>query len=256
MENKEAIENLKAATKEFNIALRESVNGRNKELNGTVYKFDLERGKAELVSSVSVEDASDKDLEYFWIEYEEGEKKLAFFFKDIDTSTHNVHVVPGIFEEFDKRDKLEPRKPFVAVENGKPVLKNTVGRYSLFAEQNADGLWWVPTKSKIDLNNGIGELSTVFDCFKRSSIKAAEEYLKANSLTLRVGENRTQRYNPVNWKNYWLNDDKYTMYLTNVIYYEGYGFFTQYNCYRFAEDKIITDYPIRVTSIYDLYSEK
>lgn len=272
MENKEAIENLKAATKEFNRALRVKVKEKlgvfaEIDKNAKTYLFDFENTSAkeintdEVKSEKFVNDAPDEELEYFWIEYTEKteknviRKKFAFYFSDVDTKSHNVHSVPGIFTEFVYKDKevLDEKKPYIycdeKAENA--VIKNisSVSRqnYQLLAEPCGKG-WWEPEKDKIPLKDKrvegfcpvdetqietIDDFRAVFKRFAECECAAAKNladflYEKSGGKGDLNEARRTERYTPVCWYNF--EGTGCSMFLTKPIYFPKFGLFTQYSC--------------------------
>lgn len=284
MENKEAIENLKAATKAFNRALRVKVMEKLRvfaeiDKNAKTYRFNFENACAEEidVGEKFADGVSEDELEYFWIEYEkEGHKmRFAFFFKDVDTNSHNVHVVPGLFEEYEHKDNHPTDMPYVIIdsETQKVVIKNASGYYPFFAEQDADGGWWCPSgknrfvplkpekvgnfcpveEAEIET---ISDFRTVYKNFAECEICASNELARElnkvindnlhETIRMRYG-NRTERYTPVCW--YDFQKTAYSLHFTKPVYFKNYGFFTQYNIINFSKEEekvkdIITNYPI------------
>lgn len=269
MENKEAIENLKDATKKFNRALRVKVKEKlgvfaEIDKNAKTYRFDFENTSAkeidtdEVKSEKFLNDASDEELEYFWIEYTEKtekiviRKKFAFYFSDIDTKSHNVHSVPGIFTEFVYKDKevLDEKKPYIYCDEKaeKAVIKNIPSQnYQLLAEPCGIG-WWKPEKDKIPLKGErvgrfypvdetqietIDDFRAVFERFAECEFAAAKiiaDYLyekTGKKCALNEGK-RTERYTPVCWYNF--EGTGCSMFLTKPIYFPKFGLFTQYSC--------------------------
>lgn len=158
------------AISELNQALRSSVKkkwAKLKDNNAEIFRFDIDKV---LIEPLKLEDLDKKvqndGPEYFWIEYKEKnkKKKFAFFFKDVDTSTHNIHVVPGIFEEFEYRMGKQPPadRPYSCVENGKAIIKNVKDKGCLlFAEQvGGDEGWWVPATKEVTGDGGYKSILT------------------------------------------------------------------------------------------------
>lgn len=285
------------AIMKFNSALRSSVEKEWEELknlddSAKIYRFDIENVGKDMVNLAELKkDPPDNCIEYYWIEYKENEKrkKIAFFFKDVDTRSHNVHVVPGLFEEYEYRKEKNPPtdKPYADVENGKAFIKNikriyevAADYYPTFAEQDADGGWWCPVKKCIpvsgeyknkhvitidkDSENGIKtiyDFKTVFDSFSNYEIsftndvanKIYEELIRKSieKVTLK-SPYRTERYTPICWYNF--SGTNYSIYLTKPIYFSGYGFFTQYHCIDFGEDKkdIVTNCQVDLKAPFSL----
>lgn len=271
MENKEAIENLKTATKEFNGALRAKVKEKlnvfvNIDKKAKTYRFDFENACAEKItdkvsSEEFLDDASHKELEYFWIEYEENgkRKKFAFYFGDVDTGTHNVHKVPGIFTEYEYQEVVDNKKPYIYCDEKaeKAVIKNKSSeRYPLLAEPCSKG-WWVPKKDHIPLKpervegfcpvdeaqiETIDDFRAVFKLFAECEFAAAKilaEYLCEKTEKkddLKIGR-RTERYTPVCWYNF--SGTGCSMFLNKPIYFPEHGLFTQYSCIEFGPSENI-----------------
>lgn len=286
---------------EFNKALRRSVKEKWDKLkknysDAKIFRFDLDNAEAVEIIDLDEDKAiimgipekiippPDNGLEYFWIEYtgknKEGKdvpKKFAFFFKDVDTNTHNVHVVPGIIEVYELQNEPPKNRPYACEENERVIIKNVKDNGCLlFAEKNAKGDWWVPvteestslsgykrikTKDE-DPENGVETIKdysqkdvdvfALFDDFndfekEHSSeiVKRLETSRKGLTLGYKRAHWSAKRYKLLGWYN--INGDKeYSMYLSKPIYFSGFGFFTQYNCVWFGAERkeIIINCPV------------
>ncbi len=252
----------------FNRALRTSSKDKFYELREmkgvsdvVLYRFDLARSDKEQVDAGDLEKNIPQDnIEYFWIEYNKDglSMKLALFFRDIDANSHNVHVIPGLFEEYELKDEIDPSTPHVVVENGKAVIKNVGSGCPSFAEPCDNGGWWIPKDKYIpsknrkvtkDPNKTIENFEGLFQEFRdfedRDSNKL-KNYLvnNINGLKLKKSGGNTEKYKIVSWYN--IVNQNYTMDLFKILYFPNYGFFTQYNCINFtsAGKDIVTNYPI------------
>ncbi len=271
------------AVSKFNTALLNEALRKSDELsknsaynNIELYRFDFDRCEKELV--VDENNISTDKLEYYWIEYKIGEQlmKYSFFFKDVDTGSHNVHVIPGLFEEYERQDNFPEEMPYSCVENEKAVIKNVQSNYldkiesnyPSFAEPCDNGGWWIPTnkykcistkdfkidkKIAIDGFVGYAQEFREFEFTTASAIKEhlAAEYLKKNETPLKIDQSkiRTEKYKPVCYYNIYINKVRFFMDLFNLLYFKNYGFFTQYNCINFTKEEgknkdIITNYTI------------
>lgn len=263
------ISKLRAATKEFNEALRASVKEKLEEIGegAQLYRFDFEKAnKEEMIEKEKLDkEAPDDCIEYFWIEYDGKKKKWAFFYCDVDKGTHNVHVIPGLFEKYEHKEDHD-NKPYVEVLNGKAVIKNVRLRYSSFAEidDNGNG-WWVPISDCIPLKKdytfdktnaeGFGTIDNLKEtfgnyftcainaanCYKNAALEVKVEELSEKEITMRSSYARANRYKPLRWYNIYFDGNLYFcnkrhfMDLFNLLYFENYGFFIQYNCVNFTE---------------------
>ncbi|MCM1166615.1 MAG: hypothetical protein NC299_14740 [Lachnospiraceae bacterium] len=264
--NKTAVEALREKTVEFNFALRESVKRKFDELVGKenvdnveLYRFNLEKAqkdRADLTEPIPVD-----SIEYFWIEYTQGNvrMKFAFFYRDIDAGSGNVHVIPGIFEEYRYENPgykpEEVRKPYVFIENGTAKVKDSGSSgCTLFAERDIDGGWWVPTSDciKTTADDHIPEEN----CIKGFEKLATDFRQKEASMFEQIGY--PQNYNdiPEGHKSggkkpkykmicyCYFHEKKYFMDMFNLIYFWGYGFFAEYNCINFTTKDIANNYPV------------
>lgn len=260
--------------KKLNEAMFNEVMKKKEELpEGKAYRFDFDSKKRVPVNENGKDEISDDQIEYYWVEYEENGKqmKLALFFKDVDINTHNVHVIPGLIEKYELRDDHPEGKPYAQadIKNGKVFIKNEdklkdimgkVIRYPSFAEQRGDGKWWCPQSDRIPISddgeiiesegNSIKDLKKLLielDLFEfeiseniAGSLKGAEKVQE-----IKPGRPTAKRYIPLRWYNIYLDGERcYSILLTKPIYFQGYGFFTQYHCINFAHEGILIDSPV------------
>lgn len=263
-----AVMELRKITAEFNLALRKSVNDKCRELSEKkatdmeIYKFNFESAKKE---KANLNDPVPVDsIEYYWIEYASGKgenkgkkMKFAFFYRDVDKNTGNVHVIPGLFEEYkyekkDYKPENYPNKPYVA-DNEKVVIKNIKLRYSSFSEKDMDGGWWVPMSDCIPLKDDnksvddkaknfgtIADFKTIFNKFFDCEFAVSAVLVKELSKEkVEMGHQHhlvSERYTPLFWYNIKINKKiLHYMDLFKELYFKHYGFFIQYNCINFTE---------------------
>lgn len=282
-----AIEDLKAAIRELNKELRKSVIDmfvKKNQIEGSntkVYRFNFKEAKEEEITHINKNDLAleenlpDDHIEYFWIKYnaKNGERmKWNFFYRDVDKNTRNVHVIPGLFEQYKYDEDFKKATPYVEVKNEKAVIYNVKYTYSSFADHDEDGGWWVPTSDRIpvisddytyDEKNDekkeptfmtINNLKTIFEKF--NNFYENEPALSNFSNKCIEGLGKTtmgNKHNKLSKKykplfRYLIKTEQMicSMDYYKIFYFENYGFFIQFNCINFTKEykDIITDYPI------------
>ena len=141
-ETQKAVENLRLVTAEFNAALLSAVFKKTYELrqNSNVTDIELYRFDFDSCKKVPVDNKISTDnLDYYWIEYKEktNRKKFAFFFKDIDSGSKNIHTVPGLCEEYKYEDTCPKDIPYAELDpdSGK-FIKNISNQYLADIDSN------------------------------------------------------------------------------------------------------------------------
>lgn len=268
--------------KELNNAMFEVAKQKRAGFDGKLYRFDFDGKKSEPVDE-SNHEPSDEMIEYYWIEYDkdsEGkpQKKLNLFYKDVDGSSYNVHVIPGLFEEYKLIEEKDlPEAMPRAVGNKDDVwveIKNATPKKCLsFAEQRSDGKWWCPQSVRMpiseendeiieDENNSIKDLKRQLEAIRDFGKKVLEDIAISLESAKKVREIKpygptAKRYKPLLcWYNIYEDNSNrysYSINLTKPIYFQGYGFFTQYHCIDFEkrEDGVATKYPVITSDKYD-----
>lgn len=102
-------------------------------------------------------------INYYWIEYEFedeiAQKKVTFFYKDIDTDTCNIHVIPGVIQEWMRinEQRLEGENlPRLVIKDGMKMINLPLGKkYLPFIEED-----WRPVHCE---NNAISV--TIIECY-------------------------------------------------------------------------------------------
>lgn len=209
--------------------------------------------KNELVFCLSGRKENDNTyINYYWIEYEFedeiAQKKVTFFYKDIDTDTCNIHVIPGVIQEWIRinEQRLERENlPRLVIKDGMKMINLPSGKkYLPFIEED-----WRPVYCE---NNAINtlvkerktvkdyeELRKCFRCVEKEERKKIREELKLKNVDiLRGGLATSSKYEFIMWNNMkrWSKEREsyYSINLFKVVYFKGIGIFTVYNYVSFT----------------------
>lgn len=280
---------------EFNLAMLEAAWNKVAQLKGRGYSdielyhfdfdvFDFDDREKMLIDQKYLNNIPGDRIEYYWIEYKKvneqtrkgvskktvEQMKLNLFYKDFDIDTHNVHVIPGLFEEYQLVGKLPDEMPYVDENKEKITIMNVNRvkdengervRFQAFAEKCDNGWWcpqskYIPCKSYIVIKERIETIpyfKFFFDAFRyreKETTKSIVDYLNESIVDcLNARKNRlenvstitewgsvTEKYWLICWYNFKIKETPCAMHLTKPIYFQGYGFFTQYHCVNFEKD--------------------
>lgn len=258
--------NTESAIKEFNDALRCAVIKKYNELKDAQIRM-LDVKKAQdvelkikenvLIYAESEEKETDNNfINYYWIDYHfvdgEAQKRTTFFYKDIDTKTRNVHIIPGVIQEWELNPKEKFDMPILIAneDNIKIINVMTKGCYFPFVEEG-----WCPVYSQnnaivelVDKNHKIGKYEEYRDNMRSATLscrKTVFDMLKNENLLycngeannyLVEGRGRYKKYEFIAWitriqsrnseKNHIVN-------MYDLVYFKGLGLFTVYNYLSF-----------------------
>ncbi|MDD6656306.1 MAG: hypothetical protein PUE95_03220 [Lachnospiraceae bacterium] len=178
---------------------------------------------------------------YLWIECRN--EKIAYFYKDIDTKTLNLHVIPGVIQHYSKKGLDEKIKiPVLEYEKEKQCLNmNNVpkveNKYLPFAEKFEECIW-VPENYG---NNAFFKLQKIkdFDILSgelRNRLKEIRIY--ANTIlnkiegiesNIRGGLGKGLKYGFIEWLMPKRNDTLFAFNIFHINYIEDAGIFTAYD---------------------------
>lgn len=98
---------------------------KEKDIKGKIYKYIFSElsdinsnGKIEQYDEQNNE-VSKEYLEYYWIKSDDEKRIVTAFSKDFDPDTGNIHVLPGIIQEWDERIKDSSPYNYPYLKNGK-----------------------------------------------------------------------------------------------------------------------------------------
>lgn len=203
-----------------------------------------------------------KYINYFWIEYEDEEckKKWSLFYKDYDFSYTDIHIIPGLEQEW-KKNKESKKNCF---DENDLVIVSGNGK-KIFCEYD-----WEPQitycESDVSKNLKKNELDTLYDDFNGYFNKKLEKIV-VEILGGKCGRGQAMgMYKAAKvfiWEN--IMGTSYTIFPYTIIYINDIGYFTQYGKYMFKQNV----YPIGyvnnlvnikgnfvVFDINDLYDKK
>lgn len=158
------IEELLEKTAEYNKAIWNAAKVKRQEFNkdAVFYRFDFDSMENKKIDFDKDEDeiCYSWHLEYIWAEYDfiNGipQKRFNFYCKDVDIESCNVHVIPGVFQEFELKEykpgELPKDFPYLEVESETIFIKNYQKRdcrYFQFAEpyrSDNKRFFWTPAK--------------------------------------------------------------------------------------------------------------
>lgn len=192
-----------------------------------------------------------KFLFYIWIEYKD--KKIEFFYKEVDRHTLNFHVYPGIVQEYTKIDEQEYSDINENLKNAEkvPLLKytesDTDSGLSMenvisssggvpFAEKICSYVWMPENIGKDAYDNskkveGIDGLSVALKDSLQKCKEIASEYLEQIDGVFVYtrggygqGKNKYLRWIDANF-----NGNPFAFNFLHVFYKEGVGMFVAYN---------------------------
>lgn len=97
------------------------------EIKGKIYKYIFsELSDINLNGKIEQYDEQNNEvgkeyLEYYWIKSDDGKRIVTAFYKDFDPKTGNIHVLPGIIQEWDESIKDSTPYNYPYLKNGKNV---------------------------------------------------------------------------------------------------------------------------------------
>ena len=145
--NEKCYENLKDIMKELGAGVKTSIYCLSFDVDGSKITPIITEGQ-------NINKHSENFLAYYWAEFkkEKEEYRLTMFFKDFDHGTGNIHVLPGLFQFWIKKDSGDDyfkigkeRTDDIKIEDKKfefPHGKHGGGR--VYAEYANDNKIWVP----------------------------------------------------------------------------------------------------------------
>lgn len=272
--------------KAFNVYLRHSVQKKyyaiyNEYKDAKVFWFDFKKGESLELQTLNGEVCliDDTGISYYWIEYDyengKPKKKFTFFCKDIDTGTCNVHVIPGVFERFERSDN-SGKTAFVCIDkdgDNTPIKLKKVpsSGFISFSERcfENENEWWVPIGEGDIIRNQIDNKQTIPN-FAEVSADFANCEITIRNLLRNYCENikwktkggsgngHPPKYTIVKWQ-YFDKDESYKFCADfyKIGYFEKCGLLTCYNCVNLGSSKVNTPVPNEQTieTVYKAFPE-
>ncbi|MGN0394529.1 MAG: hypothetical protein ACI4EF_04140 [Coprococcus sp.] len=179
---------------------------------------------------------------YLWVEY--GDEKIAYFYKDIDTKTLNIHVIPGVIQHY-RKISINDSIPELKYENECLHMINVPksSQFLPFAERFEECLW-VPDKIESD---AILRLQKMKD-FDRFSDKLRNQLMiirkDANIIlseiegvesSLRGGLGVKPKYSYIEWINAKIKDIPFSLNMFHINYIKDVGIFTAFDVINITE---------------------
>lgn len=205
-------------------------------------------------------------LNYYWIEYDfvngKARKKITFYCKDIDCKTGNVHVIPGVMQEWERIDFCEydySNIPSLKYENKQLYMMNVPNKeeYKAFVEEG-----WIPIhcgkntlKEMIDNNRVMPNLSNLQKEFRDvvSNVrKTINGKLKDANISTDARGGRGPKYTIIIWTYVKVEGKTYMIAPYDISYIPKFGIITNYGLLSICEcsdkerndDKISLGYEI------------